>query len=131
MSSATRGVVNGYIDCYNEWIETDQTALEWATDHCASIKGLDCDERPMNTVRINIGYIAWAEENIIGGASACASMNHIIKTISNGKTTKAPQPVYEYKTRTLDGKTLVKELVANGVSRKQADAIAKKLGFRK
>jgi len=100
-------------------------------EHCASIKGLDCDERPVNTVRINIGYIAWAEENILGGASACASMAHIVKTIKDGKTTKVAEPAYEYTTRTLDGKTLVKELVAQGVPRKQADAIAKKLGFRK
>ena len=125
-------MVNSYIDCYNEWITTDQDATEWATKHCNDIKGLDCDERPMNTVRINIGYIAWAEDNIIGGASACPSMAHIIKTISDGKKPKkVAEPVYEYTTRTLDGKTLVRELVANGVSRKQADAIAKKLGFRK
>lgn len=121
-------MVNSYIDCYNEWIKTDQDKRSWCNDHVKAVRGMSCDERPAETIRINLSHIEWAEENILGGASACASIAHIIKTKSAGK-----KPVVKdtttYKVRTINGADLVKELVANGVERKTAITIAKNMRF--
>jgi hypothetical protein len=102
--------------------------LAWATQYEKDNKGTDYDRYTAGSIRVNLCHIEWANANVIGGASACASMNHIIKTKSAGKT-PTPKDTTTYKVRTISGSDLVKELVANGVERKTALIIAKNLRF--
>ena len=121
-----------WIAMFREFTRSGATdKLEWATQYEKDNRGTDYDRYTAGTIRVNLCHIEWANAHIIGGASACASINHIIKSKGKGETTTVVEPLYEYTTRTLDGKTLVRELVAQGVARKTADAVAKKLGFRK
>lgn len=105
--------------------------LAWATQYEKDNRGTDYDRYTAGTIRVNLCHIEWANAHLNGGAKSCASINHIIKSKGKKETTTVVEPLYEYTTRTLDGKTLVRELVAQGVARKTADAVAKKLGFRK
>lgn len=128
LSASTRGVVASYLDCYKEWKKTGQDKRTWCNDHVKAVRGLSCDERPAETIRVNLSHIEWAEQNIKGGASACASIAHIIAT-KKPKTQPKPKDTTTYKVRTISGGDFVKELVANGVERKTALTIAKNMRF--
>lgn len=117
------------INIYKEFVRSGATdKLAWATQYEKDNKGTKYDKYTAGSVRVNLAHIEWAENNIIGGAKACSSIAHIIKTKGAGK-----KPVVKdtttYKVRTISGSDLVKELVAQGVERKTAITIAKNLRF--
>jgi hypothetical protein len=118
-----------WISMFREFIRSGATdKLAWATQYEKDNKGTDYDRYTAGSIRVNLCHIEWANAHIIGGASACPSINHIIKTKSAGKTPVAKDTT-TYKVRTISGADLVKELVANGVERKTALIIAKNLRF--
>lgn len=128
---AERGVVPKWIDAYNEYKRNgggDKKAFAkaWAL----AVKGTDYDTNTVDTIRINISLIEWANENIKGGASACKSMAHIQATRSPKATTvdaKKPAPV---SVKTWEKpeyiKSLTADLVEAGLPRAMAKSIAEK-----
>ena len=117
------------INIYKEFVRSGATdKLAWASQFEKDNKGTKYDKYTAGSVRVNLAHIEWAEANIIGGAKACASIAHIIKSKGAGKK-PTPKDTTTYKVRTISGSDLVKELVANGVERKTALIIAKNLRF--
>lgn len=129
---AERGVVPKWIDAYNEYKRNgggDKKAF--ASKWALAVKGTQYDTNTVDTIRINIGLIEWANENIIGGASACKSMAHIQVSRSPKNTStvavKKPAPV---SVKTWDKaeyiKSLTADLVEAGLPRAMAKSIAEK-----
>lgn len=129
---AERGVVPKWIDAYNEYRRNgggDKKAF--ASKWALAVKGTEYDTNTVDTIRINIGLIEWANENIKGGASACKSMAHIVATRSPKKALtvadKKPAPV---SVKTWDKaeyiKTLTADLVEAGLPRAMAKTIAER-----
>ena len=79
------------------------------------------------SIEQQVSTIKWAEEHIIGGAKACASMAHIKAT--KKKPVVKVKDTTEYKVRTISGSDFVKEMVAEGIERKTAIKIAKNMRF--
>ena len=118
-----------WIAMFREFTRSGATdKLAWATQYEKDNRGTDYDRYTAGSIRVNLCHIEWANAHIIGGASACASINHIIKSKGAGKT-PVVKDTTTYKVRTISGADLVKELVQNGVERKTALIIAKNLRF--
>ena len=131
MCEANESALDVVIDIYKEFVRSGATdKLAWGTKFEKDNKGTRYDKYSAGSIRVNLSHIEWAEENIIGGAKACSSIAHIIKTKSAGK-----KPVVKvkdttpYKVRTISGSELVKEMVAEGIERKTAIKIAKNMRF--
>lgn len=118
-----------WCDAYDEYKKNGNgDKLAFAKKWESALRGSEYDIHTAGTIRVNLSHIEWAESNIKGGARSCSSIAHIIAT-KKPKTQPKPKDTTTYKVRTISGGDFVKELVANGVERKTALAIAKNMRF--
>lgn len=89
---AEQGVVLAWLSVYETFVRdgwADKQAFARAFVRAQNSK---TDVWTENTVRQNVSLVEWAQENIKGGARACASMKHIVESRSGGKA-KVVEPV--------------------------------------
>ena len=128
---AEREPLHKWIDAYREFVRSGATSkLEWAEEMERSVKGTEWDTHPAGTIRVNLSHIEWAEENIIGGAKACRSLNHIVKSKSSGKTKPVSKGVEVASALTLTRSQVSSRLAKAGYPKALRDEIIKALGLR-
>ena len=93
-----------------------------------AVKGTKQDKFTPETVRVSITHIEWAEENIIGGAKSCLSMNSIVKMKSGGKKKAEPVKAQRVSTVTVTDSEFARALRKAGLSA-EVIAIATKAVF--
>jgi hypothetical protein len=126
---AERSVVPKWIDAYNEYKrngggDKQAFATKWASD----VKGTKWDTNTVNTIRINIGLIEWANENIVGGANACLSMAHIVASRGGNNKKADAKPQRKVSTVTISDADVARKLRKAGLS-PEVIAIATKAIF--
>lgn len=95
VKESSKQPVLAWLAVYREFVRSgggDKKAF--ASAFVKAVRGLDCDVFTENTVRQSVSLVEWAENNVIGGARACHSMNHIVsqRSESNAKPKVAVKP---------------------------------------
>lgn len=128
IAQAEKGALVKWHDAYREFVRSGATdKLAWATEWATAVKGTAYDTNTVATIRVNLSHIEWAEQNVIGGAKACGSIAHIIKTKS-GKGDKSKSEPRETVSLTLG--TCVSLLTRQGYSKQEARRIGYALGLK-
>ena len=94
--SASSGVVLAWLGLFltmrrDKWV----SVKDFSEAYVKANAGTDADIYTADSVRVTLGVIKWAEENIIGGAKSCRSIQHIIDQKKDGKApAKKAKPVF-------------------------------------
>lgn len=129
---AEKAVVPKWCDAYKEYKRNgggDKKAF--ASKWALAVKGTEYDTNTVDTIRINIGLIEWADENLKGGAAVQKSMAHIQVSRSPKNTStvadKKPAPV---SVKTWNKAEYIKALTADLVEAGLPKAMAKSIAER-
>jgi hypothetical protein len=93
VNEADSATVSAWLAVFREFTKNGGGSLSaFAEAFVKALKGSTQDKFTVNTVRQSISHIAWAEDNIIGGASACLSMKSLVKQRSASSDRAKPAP---------------------------------------
>lgn len=95
VKAASKEPVLAWLAVYREFVKSgggDKKAF--ATAMVRAVRGTDLDLFTENTIRQSVSLIEWAEMNVVGGAKACHSMNHIVsqRSDANAKPKEKVKP---------------------------------------
>lgn len=131
VNEADSATVSAWLAVFREFVANGGGSLSaFAEAFVKALKGSSQDKFTVNTVRQSIAHIAWAEENIKGGASACLSMKNIVKqrSGSSDRAKATPKKKHTVSTVTVTDTAFEKALRKAGLSA-EVIAIAKKAVF--
>lgn len=128
VKEAERSALVKWLDAYRVFVKDGSGDVQaWAEAWVRAVRGSDYDTNTPGTVRMNVGLIKWAEENIIGGANACKSMAHIIAS-KKPKPTKQATKQYKVSTVTITNTEFARALRKAGIA-PELIALAEKAVF--
>lgn len=132
VNRADSAVVLAWLAVFRTFLVSGTTDKQaFARAFVSAVRGTAEDKFTENTVRQNVSLIEWAEQNIIGGARKCLSMNAIAKQRggSSSSSNKGKEKVVASAV-TLTRSEVIKRLKDNGFTSAEAGRIATALNLR-
>lgn len=77
------------VDEYNTHDTETVSVRAFSQAYEVALKGSEYDEYEAKVIAVQMGHVIWANREIIGGARACKSINHIISQKRGDNKTKA------------------------------------------